>query len=618
MAFRRCEVLSKWAFLAIFLIGAGGCATVPTRPNDLLPLVEVQLNNTATHRDDITSILPVAQLPGRMRISNPQSTGGIQADVAVVLTNIQDCGTYCGHLRFSPTGAGPFLSTYPMTLPRDGSWVPFVVRGMDASLTVTDAVMEIRENIGGGNVLGRYGVFVSDNSSLTTPALSAVIDIARTPGTLDDYLTWTAMPATIRLTTPNSLGGPLSVVLRNAAPVAGADPPGRVVFGLPSSGGPPVPSGMTPTLSLSLPSNGAPVDLYVAGEFLHPSVRDKDAIIEVINPAETNPDKALLENIGAMVRIRKNANALTTRERDRFLRALTHMGGLYTPFVQINAAVGTRAYSANSTTPSPAFLPWHRAFLLRLERELQGLDPSVALPYWRYDLPAINVFTKDFMGESDFANAGPVVLTAMTNPLHTWAIQRLSSFGAGSSPTSAGPNSCWTQPENVILTLLGMKFLNGTQGFWAMEWLTSDKAVHAAAGDCTGVAGQTGWLAQPATAVQDPLFFLLYANTDRLWAKWQLQNGRSDPGNPDSYAAANCGLSAGQCLLDTMWPWNNSGAPDGPFPIGLGRYAAPPSMPTPGHLLDVDRSHFWTSSTSQWSKLNWGLGYSYDDVGPTN
>ena len=30
-----------------------------------------------------------------------------------------------------------------------------------------------------------------------------------------------------------------------------------------------------------------------------------------------------------------------------------------------------------------------------------AIDPSVALPYWRFDQSAPNVFTRDFMGESD-------------------------------------------------------------------------------------------------------------------------------------------------------------------------------------------------------------------------
>jgi hypothetical protein len=50
---------------------------------------------------------------------------------------------------------------------------------------------------------------------------------------------------------------------------------------------------------------------------------------------------------------------------------------------------------------APGFLPWHRAYLLDLERELQNIDPSVALPYWRFDQAAPNLFVKEFIGTSD-------------------------------------------------------------------------------------------------------------------------------------------------------------------------------------------------------------------------
>ena len=39
------------------------------------------------------------------------------------------------------------------------------------------------------------------------------------------------------------------------------------------------------------------------------------------------------------------------------------------------------------------------------------------------------------------------------------------------------------------------------------------------------------------TAAKDPLFFLLHCNVDRLWAKWQRQNGRFDSAQADSFAS---------------------------------------------------------------------------------
>src|SRR5262249_32362115 len=35
----------------------------------------------------------------------------------------------------------------------------------------------------------------------------------------------------------------------------------------------------------------------------------------------------------------------------------------------------------------PAFLTWHRAYLLQVERELQASFPDVALPYWACNQP---------------------------------------------------------------------------------------------------------------------------------------------------------------------------------------------------------------------------------------
>ena len=72
-----------------------------------------------------------------------------------------------------------------------------------------------------------------------------------------------------------------------------------------------------------------------------------------------------------------------------------------------------------------AFLPWHRAYVLDLERELQRVDPAVALPYWRFDRPAPKVFSKDFMGAPEGAPspAGGTAALSLTNPLNAWSIE---------------------------------------------------------------------------------------------------------------------------------------------------------------------------------------------------
>jgi len=55
-------------------------------------------------------------------------------------------------------------------------------------------------------------------------------------------------------------------------------------------------------------------------------------------------------------------------------------------------------------------------------------------------------------------------------------------------------------------------------GFWS---LTSDPATSGIEIDPHGYAHTSfgGWISSVPTAAKDPLFFMLHANVDRLWAK---------------------------------------------------------------------------------------------------
>jgi tyrosinase len=348
-----------------------------------------------------------------------------------------------------------------------------------------------------------------------------------------------------------------------------------------------------------LPNNGAWVAFYVAGKFGSPSLRDKDAVIEV---KENRPggDGIVVARKALMVRIRKNANLLTLDERTRFLTAVAALNmtvGDYFPFQDIHAVAGQEAHGG------PAFLPWHRAFILRLERELQAIDPSVALPYWRFDQPAPNLFHEDLMGGPA---AGGYATFAFTNPLSTWVIGGLP--GVLRSPnfppagTPAGINS-----ETATLSLGGAGNLYAS--FRAMEGNP-----HGTAHVTAGALGS--WLGSVPTAVRDPLFFLLHCNVDRLWAKWQWTYNRYDVTSSASYdplgSFPGSGFpSVGQYLMDTMWPWNQvttpprpSTAPGGAFPQTVGRVGFPPSQPRPSHMIDYESN---TGNSS-------ALGFGYDDV----
>ncbi len=187
----------------------------------------------------------------------------------------------------------------------------------------------------------------------------------------------------------------------------------------------------TPRLRLKLPANGNPVRFFVAGEFGRPSVNLGDAVII----ARRFGSNVVLGKKRVTVRVRKDAETLTPAERDRFLAAFATLNGggagRFTDFRNMHVLAANPEEHGNV-----GFLPWHRAYLLDLERELQAIDPSVALPYWRFDRPAPKLFTREFMGVPD--SVGSVQFSA-GHPFGTWrtdgalGITRVGSFG-GTAP----------------------------------------------------------------------------------------------------------------------------------------------------------------------------------------
>jgi tyrosinase len=376
----------------------------------------------------------------------------------------------------------------------------------------------------------------------------------------------------------------VDVTLRNQDPLRG----GQVVFFDAIAG-----TGQA-ELQLSLPSDGTPVDFFLAGLFGRPSTTDGDAAVEVI---DTNAAQ-VLSITRLMVRIRKNAVQLTVAERNRFRSALATLNdrgmGRFSDF---------RAMHTNAASPEAhglaGFLPWHRAYLLDLERELQQIDASVALPYWRFDQPARKLFTRAFLGVPDTTGA---VQFSADNPLQFWTTDQ--SVGVVRRPRfNPQTEAASVIDEAATLALGGAGNVYGS--FLDME-VDPHGAAH---------VSLNGFINSIQTAARDPLFFLLHANVDRLWAKWQWFNRRFDITSTDTYSflasAGDPGATrVGHNLNDTMWPWNQvttaprpPSAPGGDFPSSL-LTSAPGPTPTVGALIDFQGV---LSPASR-------LGFDYDDV----
>jgi tyrosinase len=400
------------------------------------------------------------------------------------------------------------------------------------------------------------------------------------------YVGWAPVPAQVRLADPAGAAGPVAVRLGNQRTTQG----GQLLFS--AAAGP-----WQAELRLTLPLSGAPIAFSVAGQWSRPSIQDGDAVIE----ASRVTDGQVLGLTPVMVRIRKDAESLTVAERNRFRSAFATLNnrgfGRYSDFRNVHSSAGDPEAHGRA-----GFLPWHRVFLLDLERELQRIDPSVALPYWRFDRPAPRLFSADFMGVADPVTGA--VRFSGDNPLQFWATDGVP--GVVRRPRF-NPR---TQAAGT-LDELSTIWLGGPGDLFEL-FRRMEANPHG-----TAHTSFTGFISSIPTAARDPLFFLLHANVDRLWAKWQWARRRVNPLDPAAYSRQGSAASPGATrighnLLDTMWPWNEVTtnprppvAPGGtlaPSPLT----AAPGLRPTVGSMIDYQG--VLTPADP--------LGFDYDDVPP--
>jgi tyrosinase len=388
------------------------------------------------------------------------------------------------------------------------------------------------------------------------------------------FVSWAPSPCRIRVTNP--AGALTPTVSIRLSFVSGGATGGAVVFRRGTTGA------FSSTLTLTVPINGTSVPFFVAGKFGQPSSNNDDVRIDA------RFGTSLVGSVKIMVRIRKNANNLTAGERDRLVVAFAQLNnqgaGRFADFRDMHTNV-----SSPQAHGAPGFLPWHRAYLLDLERELQNIDPSVALPYWRFDQPAPNIFTREFFGVS---NASGTVQFNPGHPLLFWrtdgvpGIDRLPFFN-----TAGAPPGLRTEAQTLALG-------NAYPAFRTMEFNPHGSAHSSFDGFISGIG----------TAARDPLFFLLHCNVDRLWAKWQRQFGRFNPAVAASYDGS--GNPIGHNLPNTMWPWNGITGPPRPPTAPGGAMASSPCVSAPGPQPRVSDPLDYQGTVSAASRM----GFDYDDV----
>jgi tyrosinase len=261
---------------------------------------------------------------------------------------------------------------------------------------------------------------------------------------------------------------------------------------------------------------------------------------------------------------RRNVLSLDRSARRALLAGLRQMqlAGTYAPFVRRHsAAVGWTSKNGtmlNAAHMGPAFLPWHRKFILEFEAALQTAmqDSKFGLPYcdWTDGLGSSSpIWGADLMGGSGQPVTGPFAPALWkTVDGHGNATKGLNrDLGAASVklPTRQDVhrlmyrNTYDSSPYNSRSST-GVR--NALEGFM-FQPSSAGPFLHNAFHVWIG-----GQMANVPVAANDPVFFLHHCNIDRIWAEWQLVQ-------PSAIYVPTAGAAMGHNLNDPMYPWNTAG-----------------------------------------------------------
>ena len=262
---------------------------------------------------------------------------------------------------------------------------------------------------------------------------------------------------------------------------------------------------------------------------------------------------------------RRNLTRLTLAERRAFTDAVDQLrsNGGYDTYVQQHQGAMSHGHGG------PAFFPWHREYLLRFETDLQDIDPSVSLPYWDWTEANLNsagteslIWRADFMGGPGQPGTGAVT----TGPFAGWGLIR-NAFNPFAFPGTGGTIATFMSSPNYT-TMRQIESPHGAAHVWV-----------------------GGFVGNATIAPRDPVFWLIHANVDRLWAEW-IDRHQATAGFQPFLPLS--GGQLGHNLSDSMWPWNGTTNPTGMLP-----WTVAPETVRPADLVDHRT-----------------LGYHYDTIDP--
>ncbi|CAJ0597115.1 unnamed protein product [Cylicocyclus nassatus] len=261
--------------------------------------------------------------------------------------------------------------------------------------------------------------------------------------------------------------------------------------------------------------------------------------------------------------LRKEYRVMTDAERNRvYFCPLRYHTAMWT--IKGNGDYDTlsRIHSSFVTSPGahsgPAFLPWHREFIKRIEIALRRVDPSVALPYWDSTMDSTipnptesSMFTNELQGRT---SPDGLIATGAFRGWRTVDNSRVFRRSIGSqgrlfveSDITAVLNTndytqvlAYTAPSNGCpnpANWAAFEYSHGNPHIWI-----------------------GGDMFTPTTSTNDPIFWNHHSFVDLIWENWRqarqsraVRESQYPPNNPQCSSEAHYGNN----IMQPFFPMTN-------------------------------------------------------------
>jgi tyrosinase len=250
-----------------------------------------------------------------------------------------------------------------------------------------------------------------------------------------------------------------------------------------------------------------------------------------------SPSQMVPATPSATVSVRRNIYSLSPEEVQRLVAAINTIraNGVYDRYMQMHmeammtmTPLNDPISDRNAAHRGPVFLPWHRAYIWEFEQQLKALDPSVSLPYWAFEQENPNALPLVFSARYFGGDGNTVQQDRVTDSPFNWMFTRRIARDTEAEGVRTLPSQNDVNAVMQIREYDTFPFNENSQGFrTAMEGWTGTNApwgmhnrVHRYVGGDM-LPDET----MSRNAVNDPIFWLVHANVDRLWWQWQQTNG---------------------------------------------------------------------------------------------